>query len=201
MDDLARTFLSAVATYTCGIALITAGILHLANPRGARRSLSSQRLWPSVLEQPLLVLLTLAELTIGTFLIIGRFAGWLPLMPVALLASSSLLLTFALYAGILLKLRPGVSCACDGEDEPVSVWTIVRALLLVGLSFVALSTSDAGSVLGLLERPAESFGFSVACILAAIVWQLPSALSQKSHAAAPRYRHRFSAEPALGRGW
>jgi hypothetical protein len=169
-----------VATIGAQVALgilLFSGITHARHHRYFKRVIQQQAVWPRRLESavvPGLVVLELGISVIGLVVIVGP-VNLLPMLRAALGGAVVLYTGFALYAARLLSQDTYASCGCSKDEDPVNVWTVARAIVLVGASIAGLISSE--SLVSAATLTSHALIMDVASIaLGTIVWNLPSAL-------------------------
>src|SRR2546421_9247711 len=118
-----RTMADLIAAIAVGVmaGLLTfSGLGHAIRLASFRVTLQRQGVWPSALEWPVVVTVSVLELGIGLLAVVGIIAAggggpWLLRWACAL--ASGLYATFAAFGLYLLRTRPDAPCGCSIEEE------------------------------------------------------------------------------------
>lgn len=121
----------------------------------------------------------LAELALGVsgsaLIVLGLVDG--PTAATLMSATGVLYASFAVYATVLLKARPGAPCGCGRRPTPVTGWVVARAAVLAGCSMAAATT--VGSV-GRVDAVAALVGATASLVIALLLWVLPDAMARSA---------------------
>jgi Methylamine utilisation protein MauE len=159
--------------------LMLAGADHALRPRRGMADLRAQGVWPVAVVPVIYGGLTLVEFGVGAG---GLWAllvdGSSRLATSALYAAAAMYLMFALYALALLHWRPAAPCGCSTRQTDVSVWTVVRASVLLGVCALSLAAGGpAGTWTGQWSQSATVVLIIVS--FATIIWEIPDAMSNR----------------------
>jgi hypothetical protein len=133
MNSLLRSAAAGVPL----VILLAAGLQHFAHLANLRRDLDAHDLFPASLILPVAVALGASEVAIGAGGLFAYASGSTTLAARLLLAAASLYGAFAIYASVVLRVRPGVSCGCTGAGSRMSALIAIRATVLGALCWVA----------------------------------------------------------------
>jgi hypothetical protein len=181
-------FSAAAGAYVAFGTLLFSGTSHARHPVVFRRSLRRQAVWPPSVEPMVAVMVIAAEFSIGLIGLVALFvAGRAGLLAPALAASAVLYLLFTAYAALLVGRHGDVPCACSGRDEPVNVWTAVRAGLLAATSAGAwIAVGRMATVSGLALDANATVAAVAGLAIGVTVWNLPAALQRPNSSQSQR---------------
>lgn len=163
---------AVVSGLTVTLVLIVSGSNHVLNLVHLEQEMALQGVLPPPHRRWGVALvgieLTAAGLCAATLL----GAGIPPI--VAFSGLALLMMAFGAYSWLLLRRGSAAPCACDTSRTPVSIWTVLRALLYALLSMLAILVPAEISTSTILEA------LVVAPVLAALTWVLPRWLANIS---------------------
>ena len=158
-----------------GLVLIATGARHCIRMADLRSTLQSHQLRHPFRE---LVALSLpaTELLLGFGLVALRWdESGLP-RRLSYVVSLGAVLLFACFAVYLNRIRvkmPSAPCGCgDASQQPVSSWSVVRAVTYGSVSMVSILNRESVSTVALLPH------LAVSVILCRLIWLLPQLLDQ-----------------------
>lgn len=151
--------------------LLVTGAWHLRHRGTLLPQLDQQDLIPRRGRALVASLIGPAEVLVGLLggLALTRGAGLATATALALLVYGS----YAAFAAVLWRRRPGTPCGCAGGDEPISGWVVLRAGLLALVAGSGLAT-EVASLPWTSSTGAASLPIAVAVGL--VIWQLPVAM-------------------------
>lgn len=158
--------------------LCSSGLGHVLRRRQLDAVLLTHRL-RAVIRRLVVATLGPAEIVIGVGVLASLLSPGNPFLPVLLMAG--LYSGFAVYLVLLVRVAPGVSCGCFGDDEPAGPATVVRAAVLATACWAAVLWQPALPVS--LQSKAALLGLGALVALMANI--LPSVLGLRSHAEPP----------------
>ncbi len=156
-----------------GSTLVYSGAQKARRPRDFAQIVANYRVGPPRLASVFGYALIPLELLCGIALLLG-------LSPVIAFTSASLLfLVFFVGAGVNVYQRRQIPCGCFGNQEQVSVTTLIRLAVLLLLTAVGIAVVSRGHERTVVDLIAETrgaitvVGFSVTAMLYAVVaWVL-----------------------------
>ncbi|MBI2766529.1 MAG: hypothetical protein HYX53_11545 [Chloroflexi bacterium] len=164
MDVPLISALVFVGRLVVGGSLLAGGIRKLIDLEGARIAILDYRIAPPVLARPLALLVTIAEVTIGTFTATG--------IPTAAAIALLLIALFSIASAQALARGLEINCHCACEDDRLSINTLARnAFFMVVLATGLVAVPGARHMGSLIEAPLP-YVLSVAVTAATVcaVW-------------------------------
>lgn len=144
--------IAALASLLTGsVLLLWSGLAHVRGFGAFHAALVAHRIIPYAATRSVARVQLVAELLIGASgVAVSLAAPWLP-GPLIRSVAALVVAFYAVFAGyirIQLRRAPGLACGCFGDEEPTSMLTFVRAVLLalVALGMVLLPTTGVGLV-------------------------------------------------------
>lgn len=152
--------------------LLAAGLSHLRRLRTLEANLAAHGLLRPALVQPASIALVAAEVLVGAGGIVAYFAGARAVAGRLLVAAALVFLAFAVYATIVLRVRPGATCGCAYADGPISALIPIRAVALGAVSLAA--ALDPVSMSDLESAYQQALSVMAICTLGVLASILPS---------------------------
>jgi uncharacterized membrane protein YphA (DoxX/SURF4 family) len=144
LDALHQPHTQLLLRLVLGGLLLLAGVTKLADRPAFRAAVADYRMLPGWLERPFAALAPLAEVTLGTLLLLGLGTR------VTAALATPLFLSFGLAIGVNLARGRDFDCHCFGsaQRERIGWPSLIRAL---ALALGALAVAAGGSRFGSLE--------------------------------------------------
>ncbi len=137
------TFIHYIALSYVAASLMASGVHHVTRIAGFRDIVRSHRIIPAGLAMPLAILVTVFELLVGGTAIAALFRVEVSAQTPLLFSVCAVIgLAFALYVRQLFRSPEGItSCGCSSFDSPLTVASIIPALMLVLVSLLGLASN------------------------------------------------------------
>lgn len=128
-----------------GLLLLAAGVGHVVRRRHLAAVLTTHRVTGAP-RRLIATTLGFAEIVVGAAVVSTAATG--AVSAPAGVTATVVYAAFVGYLARLLRVAPGADCGCFGSDEPVTGWTVARAVLLAATSLAAVFVPGPAASLG-----------------------------------------------------